>query len=131
MHTITNAAELKNAIQQLKQKQAAEWPLLKEEFLNTYESLKLINIIKSTFKEAVTVPDLKTNVIKATVGLTTGIIVKKLMIGNTINPLKKLLGIILELAVAGKVSNNMDGIRSLGNMIGKKIFTKQNDSAKT
>ena len=130
MQTINTAAELKNAIQQLEQKQTDEWLLLKEEFHTTYEKLKLINIIKSTFKEAVTVPDLKTNVINAAIGLTSGIVAKKVLIGKTINPLKKLLGIIVEVAVAGKVAKNTNNIRSIGNMIMKKIFNQRNEPEK-
>ena len=56
MASITTAAELKNAIQQLEVKQAGEFKLMKEEFKNTYENLKLINIIKNTFKQAAAAP---------------------------------------------------------------------------
>ncbi len=130
MQIITTTADLKSAIQQLEQKQAAEWPLLKDEFRNTYERLKLINIIKSTFKNAVAVPDLKTNVVNTAIGLTTGIVAKKILVGKTLNPLKQLLGIIVEIAVAGKVAKNADGIKSIGNMIMKKIFNQENGSVK-
>ena len=130
MQIITTTADLKSAIQQLEQKQAAEWPLLKDEFRNTYERLKLINIIKSTFKNAVAVPDLKTNVVNTAIGLTTGIVAKKILVGKTLNPLKQLLGIIVEIAVAGKVAKNSDGIKSIGNMIMKKIFNQENGSVK-
>jgi hypothetical protein len=130
MQTINTSADLKNTIQQLEQKQAAEWLLLKGGLLDTYESLKLVNMLKRTFSEVATVPDLKTNVINAAIGLTTGIVTKKILIGKTLNPLKKLLGIIVEVAVAGKVAQNADGIKSIGNMIMKKIFNQRNDSVK-
>ena len=130
MQAIKNTAELKMAIQQLEFKQAEEWPVLKDEFHKTYESLKLINIIKSTFKEAVSAPDLKTNVINTAIGLTTGVIAKKLIIGKTFNPLTKLLGIILEIAVANKATQNADGIKSIGSRIIKKLFNQHNGSVK-
>jgi len=130
MQIINTSADLKNTIQQLEQKQAAEWLLLKGGLLDTYESLKLVNMLKRTFSEVATVPDLKTNVINAAIGLTTGIVTKKILIGKTLNPLKKLLGIIVEVAVAGKVAQNADGIKSIGNMIMKKIFNQHNNSVK-
>lgn len=130
MQAITTAAELKNAIQQLEVKQAGEFKLMKEEFEDTYENLKLINIIKNTFKQAASAPDLKTDIINTAIGLSTGFVAKKLMLGKTLNPFSKLLGVIVELAVANKVTKNATGIKTIGSMIFKKIFNKQSDSVK-
>ena len=94
-------------------KKARELILLKEQFQETKEGFKLINIIKGTFKKAVSSPDLKTDAFNAAIGLTTGILAKKLMIGKTINPFKKLLGIIVEMTVANKVAKNADDILAL------------------
>lgn len=125
MQSITTSANLKAAIQQLELQQAEELFLLKEELLRTAESLKPINIIKNTFKEAVASPDLKTDLINSAIGLTTGILAKKVIIGKTLNPLSKLLGVALEMFVANKVSANTSQIKSLGNNIMKKLFNKK------
>lgn len=125
MKLITTSAHLKLAIQELELKQANELILLKEQFNKTSESLKPINLIKSTFKHAVASPDLKANVFNAVIGLATGVVAKKLMIGKTINPLKKLLGVILEMTVANKVTKNADEIKSTGSTIFKKLFSKK------
>jgi len=130
MQKITTVADLKNAIQQLEYKQAREWPLLKAQFLTTYESLKLINVIKNTFKEVISAPGLKTNIVNATIGLTTGFVAKIFLIGKTHNPLRKLLGIVVEMAVANKVAKNADGIKSIGSSILKKIVNHHGDSEK-
>lgn len=124
MHLITTSADLKTAIQQLELQQAKEWPLLKEEFLKTVESLKPINIIKNTLKEAVDLPDLKTGIINSAIGLTTGILAKKIVLGKTLNPLSKLLGVALEMFVANKVAKNTGEIKSFGNIIIKKLFNR-------
>jgi hypothetical protein len=128
MKPITTSADLKMAIQQLEQQQAYEFALLKEEFHATGEKLKPLNIIKRSFKNAVSGPDLKTNVMNAAIGLATGIVTKKLMVGKTINPLKKLFGALLEMAVANKVSKNAEDIKSTGTAILKKIFRKKEDT---
>ncbi len=130
MTPIATSEELKKAIKQLELQQASEWPLLKEEFLKTAESLKLKNIIKNTFKEAIDLPDLKTDIINTAIGLTTGIVAKKLIIGKTLNPLSKLVGVLLEVFVTNKVSKNAGDIKSVGSVIMKKIFGQQEENKK-
>ena len=125
MQSITTSEELKAAIEQLELQQASEFILLKEQFYKTKEALKPINILKGTFKEAVAAPGLKTDAINAAIGFTTGILAKKLMIGKTINPFKKLLGIIVEMTVANKVVKNADDIKSIGGSIFNSLFKKK------
>jgi len=122
MHNITTAVDLKSAIQELEDKQAVELILLKKQLLTTYESLKLVNIIKSSFKELISVPDLKKGITSAAVGISTGIITGKILFGKVTNPLIKLLGFILEMGVVNKVIKNVDEIKSMGSSILKKII---------
>jgi hypothetical protein len=130
MKSITTTEELKAAIRELELQQADELILLKEQFYKTKEGFKLINIIKGTFKEAVSATDLKTDAINAVLGLTSGILAKKLMIGKTINPLKKLLGFIVEMTVANKVTKNADDIKSAGSSIFNTLFRKKEATGK-
>ena len=125
MRTITTSEELKEAIDQLEVQQADELLALKQQFHKTKDGFKLINIIKGTFKDVVSEPGLKTDALNAAIGFTSGILAKKLMIGKTINPIKKLLGFVLEMAVANKVSKNADGIKLAGTSIFKSLFKKK------
>jgi hypothetical protein len=125
MSSITTSEELKAAIQQLELQQAGELILLKEQYYKTKEGFKLTNLIKSKFKETITDPDLKTDAINAAIGFTSGILARKLMIGRTINPFKKLLGIAVEMAVAGSVAKNADEIKSAGSSIFNALFRKK------
>jgi hypothetical protein len=129
MQNIKTAVELKLAIKELEDKLANERPVLKKEFLAAYERLKLINVIKSTLKEAVAAPDLKANIINTAIGLGTGFIAKKTIIGKTSNPFKKLLGIILELTVANKIAHNAAAIKKVGGIVLNKITQSENGSA--
>ena len=129
MQTITTSADLKRAIVELEVRQANELILLKETFKNTAESLKPFNLINNSLKDAARSPDLKVDVFNAAIGLTTGILAKKLVIGNTINPFKKLLGIILEMAVANKVIKNADDIKSTGSTLLHKLFNRKEEPA--
>lgn len=130
MKLITTSADLKMAIQQLELQQASELILLKEAYKQTTENLKPANILKTALKNVVTAPDLKADVFNAAIGLTTGILAKKLMIGKTINPFKKLLGIIVEMTVANKVVKNADDIKSAGSIILNTFFNKKEEPAK-
>lgn len=125
MNPITTSEELKAAIQQLEIQQAGELVLLKEQYYKTREGFKLINLIKSKFKETISDPDLKTDAVNAAIGFTSGILAKKLMIGKTINPFKKLLGIAVEMAVASSVVKNAEGIKTAGGSIFKMLFRKK------
>lgn len=130
MKSITTSGELKIAIQELELLQVGELTLLKAQYYKTKEGFKLVNILKNSFKEAVSAPDLKTDAINAAIGFTSGIVARKLMIGKTINPFKKLLGIIVEMAVANKVVKNADGIKSAGSIILNTLFRKKEDQVK-
>src|ERR1035437_5097838 len=130
MKKSTSIRELKETILSLEIKQANDWHLLNEQFHTTYESLKPINVIKNTFKEAIATPDLKANIANAAIGLTTGFVAKKVFTGMLSNPLTKLLGFIVEVVVANKVAKNADGIKSIGSVILKKIINQYSDSKK-
>ena len=130
MNTITTSAELKAAIQQLEIEQKESFIALKDEFEKTKENFKLVNIIKSTFKDAVSTPNIKTDIVNAAIGLTSGIMAKKLIIGKTFNPLSKLLGVALEMFVANKVTKNADQVRSTGSVIMNKLFKQKNQAEK-
>ena len=125
MKSITTSAELKTAIQELELEQKNNFLALKEEMGRVQESLKLTNIIKNTFKKIVDVPDLKADIVNTAVGLASGIMTKKLVMGKNHNPVSKLLGIVMEMFVANNVTQNADLIRSAGGMILNKLFKKK------
>ena len=89
MQKITSISELKESIRLLEIKQANEGVLLKEQFKETYESLKLVNLIKNALKELTSMPDLKGELLKTTASLAAGYLAKKAVVGQTHNPLKQ------------------------------------------
>ncbi len=106
---------LAEAISLLENKQAEELKLLKEQFHQTYESLKPINLIKSTFQEVQASPNIKRDVLNTAVGLATGYLSKKVLTNDSSQtPIKKMLGTILQFAIAKVVSSNSDSIINSG-----------------
>jgi hypothetical protein len=100
-------------IQLLKNKQTDEWCLLKAEFLQSYESLKPINILKSTLKEANASPQITNNIMGGVAGLTTGLLTRALWPGASVDPIKILVSSILQAGASNVVTKNADAIRSL------------------
>lgn len=124
------SAILKRLILVKESEQYQKGKLLKEHFHLTYESLKPINIIKNTLKEAVSISAFKNNLVNTAIGITSGFITKKILIGKSNNPFAKLFGIVLEMAVAGKVTNHADEIKAIGGIILKKIINRHSDTEK-
>jgi hypothetical protein len=96
MAKIRTAMDLKMAIMQLENDQVMEWALLREELHTTAESLKPSNLIKETFKDI------------SPIGLAAGYLSKALISGGSHNPLKSLLGSLLQLGITRIVSKLRD-----------------------
>src|SRR5688572_26828364 len=90
MQKIQTVEDLKTAIQQLEYEQANDWSTLKGQLLTTVESLKPGNILKGTLKEIFIGPDLKSTIVNAVIGLTSGFVAAKVFAGKVPNPLIKL-----------------------------------------
>jgi hypothetical protein len=114
MYNITSSAELKNAIQLLEVEHARQGQLLQEQFHLTYESLKPINIIKSTVKDIASSPYLMDNLLGSVMGLATGYLSKKIVVGASNNIFRKFFGSILQFGVTNLVAQHSDAIKSFG-----------------
>lgn len=101
---------LQQLIEVKKADQEEEMKLLKNHFSLTSESLKPINIIKSTLKEVVSVPDLKKSIINGIIRWTAGYVVKKVFINKTVNPWHTLLGIVVKVTVNSISTKNIDTV---------------------
>ena len=117
MKNINQTDALNKVIEVLQKKKEIEFLVLKEHFQITYESLKPINLIKSTLVDVASSPELKNNVLNNVIGLTTGYISKKVLLGSSRNPIKILLGSLFQFAIAKVVSKHTEGIKTTGENI--------------
>ena len=92
---------------------------MKEQFYVTYESLKPFNLVKNTLSQVASSPEIKNNIVNNVIGLTTGFLTKKILVGASHNPIKRILGVLLQFAIANVVSRHSDSIRS-----GREIILK-------
>ena len=111
MKKIHSKSQLKEKIYVLELQQHEEFVNLKSQFQTTYESLKPINFIKSTLQEVSSSTVIKNNLLNNTIGLATGYLSKRVLVGASHNPIKRLLGTILEFAIANIVTKKAESIQ--------------------
>lgn len=117
MNKLNSETALQNAIQQLEAKQRHEADALTEQFHTAYESLKPINLIKSTIKDAAASIDLKNNLLNTTIALASGYLSKKLYERFSKSPLKRLVGSALMFGVTNLIAKNPETIKSVGEQL--------------
>jgi len=124
MQKINSGADLREAILQLESRRDEQQKILKAQLHLVYESIKPLNFIKSTFKEAAASEDLKDDILNTTLGLATGYVSKILFVGVSHSPLRKLLGTVLMFGVTNVVTKHPEAIKSLGKGVFKIIQGK-------
>lgn len=122
MDKIASVAELEDAILLLKVEQEVKEQLLREQFYLVYDSLKPLNLLKSTIKEVTSSPDVLHNLVGTAVGLATGYLSRKIVVRASGNILRKLLGSILQFGVTNIVARNPETIKTVSHFINQHIF---------
>lgn len=112
MKKINQTNLLDDRILYLENRQALELYALKEQFELTYESIKPFNLIKSAFTEMTTSPNIKGNIINNVLGMATGYLTKKVLVGSTHNPFKKILGTVLQFIITNVATKHSDALKS-------------------
>lgn len=122
----TNETEALNEliiIQELKY--ANDLAQLKNQFNVAYESVKPINLVKNFIHEVTASPEIKNDLLGNVIGLGSGFLSKKLLLGSSHNPIKKIIGTLFEFAVANIVSKNSEGIKTIGGNLLNHFFKKK------
>jgi len=105
----SNATEnLSQKILLLEEKKAIELQSLQQQYVVLHESVKPLKLMKSALEIMTTSPDLKHNLLNTAISLSTGYISKKLLLGSTHNPLKRVLGNVFQFVVTNVVSKRID-----------------------
>lgn len=125
MENMTSTDDLKKAIELLEAEQAVELQQLKEEFYTAYESLKPVNLVKSTLNDITSSPYLIDNIIGTALGLASGYYSKRLVIGASVNRFRKLFGAIVQFGITNVIAKNTNTINSFGRYIFQRFFHKK------
>ena len=108
-------SSLKESIRLLEIKQAEEGAVLKEQFAVTLESLKPINLLKTTIKEMTNAVDLRSNLSETVISILAGYLTKKVMVNSKSGPFIKILGAVLQFGTTSLIAQNADNIREFIN----------------
>lgn len=108
MYTINSDKSLAEAIQNLEAQRVLELEILKKYTEYTLHELNPVNIVKekihdglSNISETVHSTSFKNGVLKTGIGLASGFLTKKLLVGPSAGILKRLLGSAVQAAVSG------------------------------
>lgn len=99
MPKISPQAKLKDAILLLETEHAIQGKQLKDQLYSAYKNYKPGMLFNNTLKNIVKSPLSIDNILGAAMGLTTGYLAKKILIGATGSILKKIIGSALQLGV--------------------------------
>jgi hypothetical protein len=113
---------LNEKIRLLQMKRERELNELKEHAHLAVESLKPKNLLKSTYHKIVSSPEIKSDIVNNAIAIATGFLAKKMLMGSSKNPVKRMLGRALQFGIAAVVSKNSDAIRVAGEKLLLRIF---------
>lgn len=125
MKAISNVVLLNDEILLLESRQAYEFELMRQQFHITSESLKPVNLIASTLREVITLPETGNKLIDNTIGIATGFITRKLLFGASASPVKKVIGTMLQFGISNLVYKNAFAVKAIGGTILQSIFSKK------
>jgi hypothetical protein len=132
MRKITSVAELKNAIHILEEERTVKEQAMKEQFFLTYESFKPAKLLGSTLKEMIASPYFVENILDTGIGLATGYMSRKIVVGASSNIIRKFIGYAVQAGVSNFVSKHPGTIKSIGQIIYQNIFRRKDvDSDKS
>ena len=127
MQHLSSSAVLKDTIQLLEAEQAFEKQMLKEQFYSTYERLKPANLLRSTLQDFTSTPYLIDHILSTAVGLATGYLSKKIVVGTSGNIIRKFLGFLMQVGVTDTIAKHPDQVKSIGQFIYKHFPGKKRE----
>ena len=107
----TAKERLLDSIRQLETQQAREGEELKAQSKATYESLKPVNLVKSSLKEVTESVEIKNSLFESIISVVSGYVSRKLMVSKKSNPFAKIVALVVQMGVTKLVANNAEVIR--------------------
>jgi hypothetical protein len=118
---ITNAAELKEAIQKLESDRIVQGYLIRQEFDDAYQSINPLNLLRG---ESPSIAFQGNNMISTSVGLATGYLIKKWIIGKSDNPIRTMIGSAVQIGAINLMARYQGTIEVVGRTLLQLILHK-------
>jgi hypothetical protein len=125
VQTITTSQELKARINQLEQRSYEQEMRLKEHWKATYESFKPQNLLRNAITDVAATPNIKNNLLNASIGLLTGMLTRRIIAGPSAGIIKRLAATAVQLGVTKAVADNFTTIKEKA----KELFGKKDHSS--
>ncbi len=120
---------LKEKIEALEVKQAEEAKAFRDEVKEAYESLKPVNLIKSSLAEFVSADDLKKELFESGILLVNSIITTQLTKKQSDNYFIRTLSTFAQLAITTLLTRNREGITQWISSFIDKLFASQKEKS--
>jgi len=127
--TITNSEELAEAIAALELKAAAQRRDIEETFHAVAEDLQPFNLVKNGLRSVFS-SEHKGELLNALIGLGSGLLSRKLILGKSTGFVGKTVGKAIQWGMAGLISQNAEKIKEKAGGIIDRIFKRKAKSSK-
>lgn len=127
MKRISPKENLQLAILELENKQFVQGTQLKQQFEQTYESLRPINIFKNVVKEATSSAYVIDNLFGSIAGFLSGYFSKKMIVGESHSPFRKIIGMLAQFGITNMIAKNPEILKSIGKSIFQHFFSKKEE----
>ncbi len=121
---ISSISDLDKAIIELEKRKVIQESLLRAQFESTKESLKPLNLIKSSFSKITHTPEVRDGVAKTVVGVGLGLLTKNMFLGKAYPLVRSLLNNAVERGVNKSVNTGTDTLKAYGTAIYNNLFKK-------
>jgi len=117
MSALSKTEQLQQAIAELEAKQHVQGALVKEQFQVVRQQLQPVTLVKTLVNDLFTSPEVRTGVIDYAIGITSGVLAKKVVVGHSHNLVTELVGSAVQLIVTREVSHHPEVIKTMGKSI--------------
>ena len=105
------STELQDAIKALELRRDQELYLLKEQLHATYESLSPLSMVKNALQKVSESQQVRKSLADILISAASGYVTKKVVVGASKSPIRKVLGAVVQNEVTNLVSRNADTIQ--------------------
>jgi hypothetical protein len=127
MKKISSVRSLRNAIAELEQKRIDQEMNLKQNWEEVAESLRPANIIRRSVRDILPSANTRSGLMASIIGLGTVFLSKKLILGKSAGPVKKILGTAVEWGISSLILQNAARIKEAGRSVFGKLFRKKHE----
>ncbi|ASS49692.1 MAG: hypothetical protein A3D31_08930 [Candidatus Fluviicola riflensis] len=122
MSELSHSDRLHQAIADLQIKRQEQAELITEQFQYLREQLQPANLVKRVVSDVFASPDIRTGIVDYAIGVTSGMIAKKVVEGSSPNIVNQLVGNAVQMIVTREVSQHPDAIKNFGKNLLQRLF---------